>query len=98
GTAPWLDCANVLGASAEAKKRRGSCDRESGRLQGRVPPQAGIERRESDQRIPARGETQNKPTMLPCSSTSMENAAGVLPRPGIVCMSPQSATIQPAPV
>ena len=25
-------------------------------------------------------------------------AAGVAPRPGIVCMSPQSATIQPAPV
>ena len=32
------------------------------------------------------------------SSMSTLIAAGVLPRPGIVCMSPQSATIQPAPV
>ena len=29
---------------------------------------------------------------------SIANAAGVLPSPGIVIMSPQSATIQPAPV
>ena len=29
---------------------------------------------------------------------SIAKAAGVFPRPGIVIMSPQSATIQPAPV
>ena len=29
---------------------------------------------------------------------SIAKAAGAFPRPGIVCMSPQSATIHPAPV
>ena len=55
---------------------------------------AGI--RSADSRL--REENQNRPTVLPASSTSIAKAAGDFPRPGIVCMSPQSATIHPAPV
>ena len=40
---------------------------------------------------------QNRPTVRPCSSMSTPMKAGVLPRPGIRCMSPQSATTKPAP-
>ena len=42
--------------------------------------------------------SQNSPTVLPRASTSMSNAAGAFPSPGMVIMSPQSATIHPAPV
>ncbi len=73
--------------------------RRSRRLQGSAPPQEVIERRESslaDSRFASK--PQNRPTVLPSASTSIAWAAGVLPSPGIVCMSPQSATIQPAPV
>ena len=41
---------------------------------------------------------QRKPTIRPSASTSMRSAAGCAGRPGIVCMSPHSARIQPAPV
>ena len=41
---------------------------------------------------------QKRPTVRPSSSMSTLNAAGLALRPGIVCMSPQSATSQPAPV
>src|SRR5262249_7634633 len=41
---------------------------------------------------------QNKPPVSPSASMSIANAAGVFPRPGIVIMSPHSATSQPAPV
>ena len=41
---------------------------------------------------------QKRPMVLPSSSMSTFSAAGVLPRPGICWMSPQSGTSQPAPV
>jgi REP element-mobilizing transposase RayT len=41
---------------------------------------------------------QNRPTVRPDASMSTFCKAGVAPRPGIVCMSPQRATSQPAPV
>ena len=41
---------------------------------------------------------QKSPTVRPWSSMSTLKAAGVAESPGIVCMSPQSATSQPAPV
>jgi hypothetical protein len=44
------------------------------------------------------GEAQYRPTVRPSGSRSISNAAGCLPSPGIVCISPQSATSQPAPV
>ena len=51
-------------------------------------------------RLPPRpsAAAQNSPTVSPDSSMSIANAAGVFPSPGIVIMSPHSATIQPAPV
>ena len=40
---------------------------------------------------------QNRPEMTPLSSTSMRSAAGDFGRPGIVMISPVSATMKPAP-
>ena len=40
---------------------------------------------------------QNSPVMFPSSSTSIFSAAGTLGSPGIVMMSPVSATTNPAP-
>ena len=40
---------------------------------------------------------QNSPVILPFSSTSMLSAAGTFGRPGMVMISPVSATTKPAP-
>ena len=40
---------------------------------------------------------QNRPVILPFSSTSIFSAAGTLGRPGMVRMSPVRATMNPAP-
>ena len=48
--------------------------------------------------IPLANKPQKRPTVLPSASMSIEKAAGFVPRPGMVCMSPQRATIHPAPV
>jgi hypothetical protein len=41
---------------------------------------------------------QASPTIRPCASRSMRSAAELAGSPGIVCVSPQTATTQPAPV
>ena len=41
---------------------------------------------------------QRRPTVFPAASMSIRSAAASAGRPGIVCMSPHIATIQPAPV
>lgn len=41
--------------------------------------------------------SQNRPEITPSSSMSMSAAAGTLGRPGMVVMSPASATTKPAP-
>ena len=49
--------------------------------------------READGARPA----QKRPVIFPSSVTSMFSAAGTFGRPGIVMMSPVSATMKPAP-
>ena len=66
--------------------RQYSCDR------------SGILRRHVDTLLPYVGRSQRRPTVAPAASTSIRRAAASVGSPGIVCMSPQTATIHPAPV
>ena len=83
-----------LAPRARAHARRGLRDRRRARSGAASDAASSIVRAIAG---PA-ASSQKSPTVRPCSSMSTLNAAGVAERPGIVCMSPQRATSQPAPV
>ncbi len=82
---PWGRAAAPAGPTAPHDGREPEA---RGSPRRRNPLESGVSRRTA----------QNSPTVSPCASTSIAYAAGVFPRPGIVIMSPHSATIHPAPV
>lgn len=83
----------VVHASARETDQSQAEDREQDEGQQRHPSAQAFKRHGFED-----SDCQNKPTVSPDSSMSIAKAAGAFPSPGIVIISPHSATIQPAPV